>query len=136
MFSSIIAWISSPYLLVAIGGGAGSALRYGVGRWVASWNSGASSMWGTGIVNLVGSFALGCIVMGFGAAQRGHLGVLLFGVGFCGGFTTFSTLAMELADLLHARRWDLAAAYGMGSIVCGWLAFVCGAWMVGMFTER
>jgi CrcB protein len=125
------AWLTSPYVLVAIGGAVGSALRFGVGRWVAWWSSDAPSMWATGIVNLVGSFALGCIVMSVGAGQRGHPMIMLLGVGLCGGFTTFSTLSMELADLLQSRRWDLATAYGLGSLICGWLAFLCGAWLVG-----
>jgi CrcB protein len=127
---SLAAWLTSPYLLVAIGGAIGSMLRYGVGRLIAWWFSDAPSMWGTGMVNLVGSFALGCIVMSVGASQRGHPMMLLLGVGLCGGFTTFSTLSMEIADMFHARRWDLATAYGLGSLICGWLAFVCGAWFV------
>jgi CrcB protein len=131
MVWSSAAWLTSPYILVAIGGAVGSVLRYGVGRLVASWSSNSPSMWATGMVNLVGSFALGCIVMSVGAPQRGHPTMLLLGVGVCGGFTTFSTLSMELADLLHSRRWDLAAAYGLGSLICGWLAFLCGAWLIG-----
>lgn len=87
-------------------------------------------MWGTVTVNLLGSFVLGCVVMGFSPSQRGHPAVLLLGVGLCGGFTTFSTLAMELADLIHARRWELAIVYGLGSLVLGWLAFLAGAWTI------
>lgn len=132
---SIAAWFISPYVLVAIGGAIGSMLRYGVGRLIAVWYSDAPSLWGTGIVNLVGSFALGCIVMSVGASQRGHPMMLLLGVGLCGGFTTFSTLSMEIADLLNARRWDLATAYGLGSLICGWLAFVCGAWLADCFVR-
>ncbi len=128
---SINAWLSSPYLLVAIGGAAGSVLRYGAGRLVTFWANDTSTMWGTVLVNLAGSFALGSIVMVFGGSQRNHPGVLLLGVGLCGGFTTFSTLSMELADLVQSRRWDLAILYGLGSLVCGWLAFIAGAWGVG-----
>lgn len=130
MFWLPTAWFSSPYLLVAIGGGLGSVLRYGIGRLVASCSSEMSPMWATGLVNLVGSFALGCIVMSVGGSQRGHPMVLLLGVGLCGGFTTFSTLSMEVADLLHARRWELATTYGIGSLLLGWLSFVFGAWLV------
>lgn len=98
---------------------------------IAGWlSTDACSMWGTGIVNLAGSFALGCIAMGLGN-QRNHPWMLFLGVGMCGGFTTFSTLSMEIADFIHAKRWGLATAYGLGSLLCGWLAFVCGAWIVG-----
>jgi CrcB protein len=124
-----VPWAPSPYVLVAIGGGIGSALRYGVGRMLSSNFPGITSLWGTSTVNLVGSFLLGCIVVGWGASHRGHPAVLLLGVGLCGGFTTFSTLSMELADLIHARRWDLALGYGLGSLLCGWIAFVGGAWV-------
>jgi fluoride exporter len=125
-----LSWFQSPYLLVALGGAIGSALRYGVGRLIATWFANVTSLWATTTVNLLGSFLLGCVVMGFSANHRGHPAVLLLGVGLCGGFTTFSTLAMELADLIHARRWDLAMVYGLGSLILGWLAFLAGAWAV------
>ncbi|MFO0012730.1 MAG: fluoride efflux transporter FluC [Planctomycetota bacterium] len=128
-------WFPSPYVLVAIGGAAGSALRYGVGTVLASRFSGIGSMWGTGTVNVLGSFLLGCIAVAFGASQRGHPATLLLGVGLCGGFTTFSTFAMELSDLIQSRRWGLAAGYGLGSLACGWLAFVCGAWMAQRLSD-
>jgi CrcB protein len=97
---------------------------------MAAWFANLASVWATLIVNIVGAFVLGCVVMGFSASQRGHPAVLFLGVGLCGGFTTFSTLAMELADLIHARRWDLAIAYGLGSLVLGWFAFLAGAWVM------
>ena len=122
-------WFPSPVVLVAVGGALGSVLRYGVGRLLVASSDRIPLIWGTGLVNLVGSFVLGCVMAGFGATHRGNPGVLLLGVGLCGGFTTFSTLAMELAELIDARRWDLALAYGLSSLVGGWLAFVAGAWL-------
>lgn len=122
-------WLQSPVVLVAVGGAVGSVLRYGVGRLLVACSDRIPSLWGTGMVNLVGSFLLGCVVAGFGATHRGHPGILLLGVGLCGGFTTFSTLAMELSELIDSRRWDLALGYGLCSLVGGWLAFVGGAWL-------
>ncbi len=123
------AWVASPYLLVAVGGALGSVLRFGVGRILSTNLPGVTSLWATGTVNLLGSFLLGAIVLSFEASQKGHPIVLLAGVGLCGGFTTFSTLSMELADLIQTRRFGLAFGYGVGSLVVGWLGFVLGAWV-------
>jgi CrcB protein len=83
----------------------------------------------TGLVNLIGSFVLGLVVASFVPGQRGipNPMVLFLGVGFCGGLTTFSTLAMELTDLLHAKRYGLCLAYGLGSLTLGVLSFLAGA---------
>lgn len=80
----------------------------------------------TGAVNLVGAFLLGVVVSSYPAVQRGHPMVLLLGVGFCGGLTTFSTFAMELADLLHAKRFGWALCYGSGSLLLGIASFMLG----------
>ncbi|MFM2013538.1 MAG: hypothetical protein RLZZ396_2322 [Planctomycetota bacterium] len=118
------------FLWVAIGGGLGSAARYGVGRLCGWMIPGVSSMLGTLIVNLVGSLMLGVVVTSFKASPRSSGWVLLLGVGFCGGLTTFSTLAMELADLMHARRFWAMLGYGAGSLLLGLLAFLAGVWWV------
>jgi CrcB protein len=53
--------------------------------------------------------------------------VLFLGVGFCGGLTTFSTLAMELTDLLQSKKYGWCLAYGLGSLTLGVLSFLAGA---------
>jgi CrcB protein len=85
----------------------------------------------TGVVNVVGAFLLGLVVSSYPAVQRGHPMVLLLGVGFCGGLTTFSTFAMELADLLHAKRFGWAMCYGGGSLLLGIASFLLGVAMRG-----
>ncbi len=125
----IATWVGALY--VAVGGAIGCVLRYGIGRLVAYWIPNVSSMVATGVVNVVGAFLLGLVVSSYPAVQRGHPMVLLLGVGFCGGLTTFSTFAMELADLLHAKRFGWAMCYGGGSLLLGIASFLLGVAMRG-----
>jgi len=120
-------WMAAVW--VAMGGAFGSVVRYGVGR-LCSWClPNAPSVLGTGLVNLVGSFLLGVVVASFPANPKPSVGVMFLGVGFCGGLTTFSTLAMELADLMHQRRFLGLIGYGAGSLALGLLAFLAGLWI-------
>ena len=54
--------------------------------------------WGTALINVGGSFALGALVANQHASSRTRL---LLGTGFCGGFTTFSTFSVEAVTLLE-----------------------------------
>lgn len=116
---------------VALGGACGSLVRYGVGRLLGEYFPGIASMVATGLVNVLGAFLLGVVVTLFPVNSKPGVWVLLLGVGFCGGMTTFSTLAMELADLMHSRRYWGVAGYGIGSMLFGILAFLLGVWVVG-----
>jgi CrcB protein len=119
-----------PWLLglVAMGGALGTAARYGVslalptvtGRWPS----------GTFVVNMAGALVLGVLLEGL--ARRGpdtgrrQEARLLVGVGFCGGLTTFSTLAVEADLLVRSHDAGLASAYAAGSIVGGLVATAIG----------
>ena len=100
-------------LLVAAGAAVGAPLRYLVDRFVQR-RTGAALGWGTLTVNVAGSFGLGVV-----SQTAGERLALLLGVGFCGAFTTWSTLGYEtvrLAEEQSARR----AGLNMGlSIVAG-----------------
>jgi len=69
--------------------------------------------WGTAIVNVVGSFALGLLV----GAGPSDMWLTVVGTGLLGGFTTFSTATLELVRLLEAGRHRTALAYGAGWLV-------------------
>jgi len=127
MNSHLPTWAAVCY--VACGGAIGSVLRFGVGRWMSAWFGAIPSMFATGLVNLIGSFVLGFVVASFAPLQRGVPNplVLFLGVGFCGGLTTFSTLAMELTDLLQSKKYGWCLAYGLGSLTLGVLSFLAGA---------
>jgi CrcB protein len=79
--------------------------------------------WATFIVNISGAFLLGY----FAARVRLRLPLVahhraFLEVGFCGALTTFSTMQLELLDMLDTNRVGLAAAYAAASIVFGYLA--------------
>ena len=110
-------------LLVALGATVGAPMRYLVNHWLrARW--GASPTAGTLAVNVSGSLALGLLV---GAGVDGST-LALVGTGFCGAFTTFSTLALELQDAFEDERPRdavinvvLHLVLGVGAAWLGWV---------------
>ncbi|MCK0108918.1 fluoride efflux transporter CrcB [Flavobacteriaceae bacterium S0825] len=119
-------------LLVFIGGGFGSTLRYVIGKYMNSTETGIP--WGTFTANILGSLLIG-IILGF-AAKNDALSsnqTLLLATGFCGGFTTFSTFAYENHVLLKAGDFTSFALYTIGSFVVGFLAVFLGLFLVKSF---
>lgn len=119
-------------LLVFIGGGFGSTLRYVIGKYMNSTETGIP--WGTFTANILGSLLIG-IILGF-AAKNDALSsnqTLLLATGFCGGFTTFSTFAYENHELLKAGDFTSFALYTIGSFVVGFLAVFLGLFLVKSF---
>lgn len=109
-------------LLVGLGGFAGSALRYFVGRWFA-----VGFPWGTLVVNISGCLVIGLV---YALAERGNLSSpalrLLLTVGFCGGFTTFSAFMSENFAMLRAGEFLPFALYTAGSFLLGFAALWLG----------
>jgi CrcB protein len=101
-------------LLVFAGGGAGAVLRYLLGLLPI----GGSFPIITCAINILGSFLIGLI---FGLSSRAtglnpQL-VLLLQVGFCGGFTTFSTFSLDLFRLLDQGSYGLGLGYAAGTVL-------------------
>ncbi|MDO1560275.1 fluoride efflux transporter CrcB [Brevundimonas sp. 2R-24] len=121
------------YLLVAAGGAAGAAARYGVGAWLGRLMPGAAWPWGTFAVNALGGLLMGLLVGWL--ALRGGAGQeslrLLAGVGVLGGFTTFSAYSLELILMLERRQFGLAAGYFVASTL-----IACAAVAMGLFLMR
>ena len=105
-------------LLVAFGGAVGSVLRYLVSKWLQEASSAAFPV-GTLVVNVVGCFLIGLI---YGASARWGISGdmrLLLTVGFCGGFTTFSTFMNESLSLMRADNLLPLALYASLSVGLG-----------------
>jgi fluoride exporter len=113
--------------LVALGGTFGTAARYLLTQTLPSWHNVPVA---TLVVNVVGAFALGVLLAAL--SRRGRdIGLrrtirLLIGTGFLGGFTTYSSLAVETDALLSSGQGQLALAYALGTIVIGGLAATSG----------
>lgn len=110
-------------LLVALGGGFGSWLRFLVGRaWVAAIGPVRASEFpaGTLTVNVLGSLFMGLLVGWL--ARHGSHGEgtrLLLAVGVLGGFTTFSSFSLDIASLAERGQLGLAAFYTGISVIAG-----------------
>jgi CrcB protein len=107
-------------LLVGLGGVCGVMARYGIGK--ATLHSDAL-LWSTVGINIVGSFLLGLLAaeQWFSRDVREALGV-----GFLGGFTTFSTFSVQVVlDVDAGEPWR-AAGYLVASVVGGIAAATCG----------
>ncbi len=110
------------WALVAIGGAAGAALRYGVSLWALA-AFGPGWPWGTLLVNVAGGFAMGAL-----AALAGEDRALmaLLGVGLLGGFTTFSAFSLETLRMLERGALVSACAYMIGTAALAVLACLAG----------
>ena len=103
------------------GGAAGALLR----AWLSLELPAAPGSWPwvTFVINVIGAFTLGFILTRL--QERLPLSTYrrpLLGTGFCGAFTTFSTMQLELLKMVDHRYYGLAVGYALGSIACGYLA--------------
>ena len=116
------------FLYVFIGGGVGSMMRYLVGKCLSTSASGFP--WGTFTVNVVGCFLIGLLTAWIARQSLSADIRLLLVVGFCGGFTTFSTFSNEALALMRSGETVLFALYLAGCIVAGLLAVWAGSFLV------
>lgn len=114
-------------LLVFVGGGSGATCRYGVGRFVGARYGGAFPL-GTFLINVSGCFALGLLASLLAATQRNVAApTALLATGFLGGYTTFSTYALEGILLYYDGSRRMALLNLIGSVAAGLLAAAAGA---------
>lgn len=116
--------------VVAFGAFFGTYARYLVEAWLPS----DTSSWPRAIflVNLVGAFTLGLLLQmllyrGKDNGRR-RIARLMFGTGFLGSFTTYSSLAVGATLLVHGGDMVIALSYATVSVVAGLILCVCGIW--------
>ena len=119
-------------LFVGAGGAVGSMARYGIGHITSKYIHNPFPV-GTFIINIIGSLIIGIL---FGLLSRNNSwleqgGYLLLASGFCGGFTTFSTFALDNITLMQKGQSVTAIIYTALSVVIGLLLCRVGIWIAG-----
>lgn len=115
------------YLFVALGGALGSLFRYFLTNNIK--NQGNFPL-GTFIINVTGAFLIALIAF---YAEKNNLDsrlVLFLKVGFCGGFTTFSTFAFDIFSLQRNGNFDTSIIYVLLSLLLSLFAIYLGKLIV------
>lgn len=113
-----------PMALVFLGGAAGVAGRESLALVIPNLGEVPVAI---PVINVMGAFLLGCLyeaVTRTGSTPTGRNLKLLLGTGFCGGFTTYSSLAADTALYLHDSLPWAALIYAFGTVLVG----ACSTW--------
>jgi len=115
-------------LLVVIGGGIGAGIRHltniGALRLV-----GPNYPWGTMVINIVGSFAMGLFIATLMRRGGSNELRLFVATGIFGGFTTFSAFSLDFATLWERGATIPALGYALASVVGAIVALFAGLWL-------
>jgi len=122
----------STYLLVGLGSALGGMGRFWLSTAMAA-RFGEKFPWGTILVNVTGSFAIG--IFAALAAPDSKMSVhprwsYLFMAGICGGYTTFSAFSIQTLHLMRAGQWADAGGNVLlsvsASLIAVWLGYLAG----------
>jgi CrcB protein len=119
------------YLLVAVGGGAGSLLRYVLGLAISTRSGGRFPV-GTFVINITGSFLIGVLMTLLTERFQPHPNWRIFlVVGVLGGYTTFSSFEYETFRAVQdGARW-IGLLYVLSSVILGYAGVWIGAALMG-----
>ena len=113
------------FILVGIGSGIGGICRYLMSVIMGHTHNGFP--WGTFTANIAGCLFIGIL---WGVTNRypnmSQAFTLMLMVGFCGGFTTFSTFSKEGLAMLQSNNYILFLIYTLGSVALGLMAVGLG----------
>ncbi|SMX90405.1 MULTISPECIES: fluoride efflux transporter CrcB [unclassified Brevibacterium] len=118
------------FIALALAGGIGAAARMLLDGLIKSRVNGAIP-WGTIIINVSGSLALGLLTGLATSHILPEAWQLVIGTGFLGGYTTFSTASFETVLLVQERRWTAGLISGLGTLVLATTAAGLGLWVGG-----
>ena len=116
--------------VIAVGGGLGSLARYGAGQWIEDRPRGFPLA--TFLVNVSGCLLLGVLMVFVADVWRpGRYARPFVGIGLLGGFTTYSTMMLDVRGLGAGAEWATAALYLVASVLLG----LVGVWVAMMGTR-
>ena len=118
------------YLFVALGGALGAMARFGLNVFL---QRDVEFPWGTLSANLIGCFVMGLVAQLIAStAWFNDAGIipdqyrLLFAVGFCGSFTTLSSMVLELNTMIQKNELFYSFSSLVGTLVGGFACFYIG----------
>lgn len=118
----------SLFIVLSLVGGLGAVSRLVVDGVIRSRSRGTMP-WGTIVINLTGSFALGLAVSLAAHRILPEAWELVIGPGFLGGYTTFSTASFETVRMLQERKWGPSLLNGLGVVATATAAAGLGMWI-------
>lgn len=107
-------------LIIGFAGAIGSLSRYFIGKWI-SYEFFPFITLG---INVIGCLLLGYLYSKFAISHPKVF--IVFGVGFCGGFTTYSTFSLEIIKLLCVSQFAQAGLYIVSTLILGMIATFVG----------
>lgn len=118
---------------VFIGGGLGSVVRFLFSKWIITPSTDFPTA--TFVTNFLACVILGILANYLGEAKEESEKIIaaLFMTGFCGGFSTFSTLNLETFKLIQAQNYQIAFLYTFSNVLLGFFGIAIGFWLVGLF---
>jgi CrcB protein len=120
------------FLAVFIGGGIGSLARYGISKGMSDYSF--SFPFATLLANILSCFVAGLVISFIELKFISNPTIKIFLlVGFCGGFSTFSSIIRESLLMMEENRAGPMLLYNLLSIILGLVSILSGVWLGKIF---